>query len=877
MNNIKRTRLRWRIGPIIFAGILLFLLTLDLSGRNGLSRTQALTDNTLDTLRLQCISFHKLESADGTKSLFRLADSVQALSRHLELDPTLASNAYLEDFVDEIRLSGVALLNADLQLEASGYTRQYAGMSWLDGASSARLESLIDSAKIYTQRVEKDGVSYDVCAVARRDAPGVVIGFYQQPNGLLADTEVDMATLLTGLHLDRKGAYLITRDGAVLASSTAGIGDDSAVLDCLNRLECGGALQSFRCGGHLYYGARSACEDYGLYIYFPALSVFSSTLTSAAVFIALYGGFWVLLFGLKTRELSDSQRELRRSNSQLQKTVNMLHSLENIYFTIFYVDLELNRFDTVFLAPWLDGFLPEDLSYSKLKDRFTHLLVLEQYRDELDRQMSSAAIRETLRRDNLSDVRHSFYVDYQAYRGDAVNWCRVTVTAVDFDEEGAPLHVLVVLQDINREKTKEAEYQAQIMEEAQSARLANMAKSEFLRRISHDIRTPVNGIQGYLAMAAQAPDDMELQARCRQRAGTALNTLLDLVNNVLDMSKLESGQLQLEHKSFALADILNEVRVTNEPYAAEHGIAYTVECLWDTDNTPRLIGSPSHLRQILMNLVSNAIKYGRSGGCIRLTGRALPADGDSAVYQFTCADNGIGMSEEFQQHIFEPFMQESDDARTRYQGTGLGLSIVKRLVEAMGGQITFTSRKDVGTTFCVTLPFEIDRHYAPDPDEEETKGSSWLEGIHVLLAEDNELNMEIAEFLLLDRGASVTRAWNGKEALDAFADAPDGAFDVILMDIMMPVMNGLDTVRAIRALDRPDAAEIPIIAMSANAFSDDIQQSLDAGFNAHVAKPIDASLLEQTLRKFVPPPVSVRRKHPSPTRRLPETEPPSEA
>ena len=220
MNNIKRTvsRLQWRVVPIIFAGILLFLLTLDLSGRNGLSRTQALTDNTLDTLRLQCISFHKLESADGTKSLFRLADSVQELSRHLELDPTLASNAYLEDFVDEIRLSGIALLNADLQLEASGYTRQYAGIPWPDGASSARLESLIGSAKIYTQRLEKDGVSYDVCAVARRDAPGVVIGFYQQPNGLLADTEVDMATLLTGLHLDRKGAYLITRDGAVSIS-----------------------------------------------------------------------------------------------------------------------------------------------------------------------------------------------------------------------------------------------------------------------------------------------------------------------------------------------------------------------------------------------------------------------------------------------------------------------------------------------------------------------------------------------------------------------------------------------------------------------------------------------------------------------------------
>ena len=246
---------------------------------------------------------------------------------------------------------------------------------------------------------------------------------------------------------------------------------------------------------------------------------------------------------------------------------------------------------------WTASCRREFFSYSKLKDRFTHLLVLEQYRDELDRQMSSAAIRETLRRDNLSDVRHSFYVDYQAYRGDAVNWCRVTVTAVNSMRKVPPSTFWWCSRTSTVKRQRRLSTRPRLMEEAQSARLANMAKSEFLRRISHDIRTPVNGIQGYLAMAAQAPNDMELQTRCRQRAGTALNTLLDLVNNVLDMSKLESGQLQLEHKSFALADILDEVRVTNEPYAAEHGIAYTVECLWDTDNAPRLIGSPSHLRQ----------------------------------------------------------------------------------------------------------------------------------------------------------------------------------------------------------------------------------------------------------------------------------------
>lgn len=422
---------------------------------------------------------------------------------------------------------------------------------------------------------------------------------------------------------------------------------------------------------------------------------------------------------------------------------------------------------------------------------------------------------------------------------------------------------------------REQEYQKTLKAAALKAESANLAKTEFLQRMSHDIRTPINGIRGMVEIGDRCPEDMARQADCRKKIWEASTLLLELVNEVLDMGKLESGEVVLENVPFDLPELIHEITDVLEKQAEERGIVLHRE--YGRLPHPRLVGSPLHVKRLLMNVLSNAIKYNREKGRVMLDCFELSCTGDKVQICFVCADTGIGMSEEFQQHIFEPFMQESDDARTRYQGTGLGLSIVKRLVEAMGGQITFTSRKGVGTTFCVTLPFEIDRHYAPDPDEEETEGSSWLEGIHVLLAEDNELNMEIAEFLLLDRGASVTRAWNGKEALDAFADAPDGAFDVILMDIMMPVMNGLDTVRAIRALDRPDAAEIPIIAMSANAFSDDIQQSLDAGFNAHVAKPIDASLLAQTLRKFVPPPVSVRRKHPSPTRRLPETEPPSEA
>ena len=400
---------------------------------------------------------------------------------------------------------------------------------------------------------------------------------------------------------------------------------------------------------------------------------------------------------------------------------------------------------------------------------------------------------------------------------------------------------------------REQEYQKTLKAAALKAESANLAKTEFLQRMSHDIRTPINGIRGMVEIGDHCPEDMTRQADCRKKIWEASTLLLELVNEVLDMGKLESGEIVLEERPFDLIALLDSVGGLPEQSAAARGIR--------VDRKPRevqhtaLIGSPVYLKRLLMNIYSNAVKYNKDNGSITVRCRELRTEGDTAWFEFICADTGIGMSEEFQKYLFEPFAQEHSTARSAYDGTGLGMAIAKALTEKMGGTITFTSREGEGTTFRITLPFRIDTAgRLPQQPAAEPEVSDALRGMRILLAEDNELNMEIAEFLLLDRGASVTRAWNGKEALDAFADAPEGAFDVILMDIMMPVMNGLDTVRAIRALDRPDAAEIPIIAMSANAFSDDIQQSLDAGFNAHVAKPIDASLLAQTLRKFVPPP-----------------------
>ena len=346
-------------------------------------------------------------------------------------------------------------------------------------------------------------------------------------------------------------------------------------------------------------------------------------------------------------------------------------------------------------------------------------------------------------------------------------------------------------------------------------------------------------------MAASHPDDPEIQAHCRESANAVLHTLLELVNSVLDMSKLESDEVVLEEKPFDLTELLDEINAVLKPQAASKNIEYEI-MRQDGLAVSHLIGSPRYLSQILLNLASNAIKYGRPGGYLRLNTKLISSTGQEAVYEFTCEDNGIGMSGEFQKHLFEPFSQEAQNARTKYEGVGLGLSIVKKLVDALGGTITCRSEKDVGTTFRVRLTFRIDKDYKVPDHPSEKSDHSVLEGKNVLLAEDNELNMEIAEFLLTDRGAKVTKAWNGEEAVDIFAASETGFFDIIFMDIMMPVKDGLTATREIRSLDREDAKTVPITAMSANAFSDDIQRSLDAGMNAHISKPIDEAKLTAT-------------------------------
>ena len=400
-----------------------------------------------------------------------------------------------------------------------------------------------------------------------------------------------------------------------------------------------------------------------------------------------------------------------------------------------------------------------------------------------------------------------------------------------------------------QEQEKDEKYKAELLRTAKKAEAANEAKTEFLQRMSHDIRTPINGICGMINVADHYADNMEKQTECRAKIKKTSHLLLELINEVLDMSKLESDEVVLEDIPFNLNSIFEEILGVIEHMAAEQNI----RIIWEEKEVTHwnLIGSPVHVKRILMNILSNAVQYNKENGYVYISCREIPSKQTAMpTLEFVCRDTGIGMTEAFQKRIFEPFAQEHAGSRTKFAGTGLGMPITKKLVEKMGGTISFESKEGTGTTFVIRIPFQIDADMK-DRNETEEKTETSIQGLHVLLTEDNELNMEIAEFVLQNEGAVVTKAWNGQKAVDIFRKSRPGEFDAILMDIMMPVMNGYEAAKMIRSLDREDAKVIPIIAMTANAFTEDKMRAKEAGMDEHIAKPVDGKLLVKVINELV--------------------------
>ncbi len=403
-------------------------------------------------------------------------------------------------------------------------------------------------------------------------------------------------------------------------------------------------------------------------------------------------------------------------------------------------------------------------------------------------------------------------------------------------------------QDITETMVTRKKQEQSIMELLERVRRANSAKSEFLSHMSHDLRTPINGILGMLSILEKSRDDPERQKACREKIRVSTEHLLSLVNDVLQVSKLESGRPAAVEEPFELRAVLDECVTILSPQAEEREISLEVEAHGLEHG--RVVGNPLHLKQILMNILDNALKYNRLHGSVFVRLQETGFRDGTASYRFVIEDTGIGIGEEFQKHIFEPFTQEHQDARTDYHGVGLGMSIVKKLVDQMKGTVEVNSQIGKGSAVQITLPLRVDETRREDLPKEDRSAWGDVAGMKVLLVEDNEINCEIVEYILKEAGAEVVTAKDGKAAVDAFAVSRPGTFDCVLMDLMMPVMSGYEAARVIRGLDRTDAATVPIIALSANAFEEDIALAKDAGMNEHLAKPVDMRKMFQVMSRL---------------------------
>ncbi len=403
-------------------------------------------------------------------------------------------------------------------------------------------------------------------------------------------------------------------------------------------------------------------------------------------------------------------------------------------------------------------------------------------------------------------------------------------------------------QDITETMVTRKKQEQVIMELLEKVRRANSAKSEFISHMSHDLRTPINGILGMLAIIEKSPDDPERQRECRKKIRISTEHLLSLVNDVLQVSKLESGRPAVVTEPFDLHDTLEDCVTILSAQAEEKGIRLVLEKV-DLQHS-KLIGNPLYLKQILMNTIDNALKYNRPNGSVFVQAEEISFQGGAANYRFVVEDTGIGIGEDFKKHIFEPFTQEHQDARTHYNGVGLGMSIVKQLVDQMAGRIEVDSQIGKGSIFQITLPLQVDGAWSTRPVDLERNVQHNIAGMRVLLVEDNEINCEIVEFMLTEAGAQVVTANDGKAAVEAFAASEPGTFDCVLMDLMMPVMSGYEATRVIRGLDRPDAEAVPIIALSANAFEEDVAMAKDAGMNEHLAKPVDIKKMFRVMSRL---------------------------
>ena len=527
------------------------------------------------------------------------------------------------------------------------------------------------------------------------------------------------------------------------------------------------------------------------------------------------------------KKLQDTLDEVRLSNE-------IIYSIARTYQYISRIDIEADYFEEISNRDRTNLNFTTSGTLSVSNQKVCKRFVAEEYQDAFFKFTDISTLPERMKNEE------TIVLEYRMKDG---NWHRLRFIEKNRDKNGRLTHVLCVIRSISDTKKREQDLLYQVEEAKKDAAL----KTRFLSNMSHDIRTPMNGIIGMVELGNQYPDNLEVQQKCRDKIMDSSKYLVSLMNDILDMNKLQSEESIDQDIAFNLADLLSRENKNKQILAADKNVDYIVDWSMSELKHMNLIGNPVYMERLLSAVTENAIKFTKPGGSVRVWCREKSADDEKVVYEFGCTDTGIGMSESFISQAFDMFSQENETSRSKYEGSGLGLAIAKKIVDRLGGTIELKSQKDIGTTAIVVIPFRAGEQDHKKQSVEHKQIS--VQGLRALIVEDNELNMEIAKFMLENNGINVDCAVDGLEAVNRFESSAPGYYNVIYMDIMMPNMNGWDATRKIRSMKRMDAENIPIIAMSANAFAEDIINSRISGMNLHLAKPLSEMKLVNALKE----------------------------
>ena len=793
-------------------GLMICLLTFFISNTIAMSNISKTANDTIDYAKKQVTSYDEYMDVNKTKSETRLmGKSIEFVDRY----HSSSDLSWIDDYLSVQHITGISIVDRDYNVLV-----QY-GKELPEGTFSLNdnIDVIFDyPAKIFASSCEKDGMAYDVVALSFEKDRLAIVNYCKD----ILNSDDTLSYLFDGFNFNYDGILAIAKDSTVIA--TSGKGDYSPLVlkfnsfDNLESIVNDHGFIFLRMDGKSWYGICNRTSIYDYYVFYPSNTINLARFTAPFIVGLLLFVVHSLMTFLKHK---DELLTLEKDRKQM----SIIESISSMYYCAIFIDVNKNTYEFVNdkgnIAGFYRGVKNADEMLNRMLDSFYVGKRIEEYHEFLDFRHCEKFLR------NQPFMTKTFKHE--------VHWFDVTCFPFRNDH-GVIDKVIYLWLDKTSEKEKEIEYNKRLVNALDQEKRANATKTSFLRRMSHDVRTPINGIRGLVKIAQDNEDNKEKLDECLNKIMESSGFLLSLVNDVLDMNKLESGEITLEHNPFKLDKIINNAIDITKVRANERNIAITSDIRIEYND---LIGSPLHLAQIFQNIINNAVKYNHKEGSINITLSEVLCPGNKVLLKFECADTGIGMSNEFQENVFKPFAQEGNTARGTYEGTGLGMAITKELVDKMGGSIGFSSVVDKGTTFVVEIPFDLGKSALKEVEEENYD----VGGLHVLVVEDNEINREIATFMLESVGIVPTCVNNGKEALDK---VKEDTYDCILMDVMMPVMGGLEATRQLRAM----GIDTPIIAMSANAFKDDVERSLKAGMNAHLSKPIDEKLLVKTIYKF---------------------------